>query len=152
MQERFQLGFLAMLAYSSIAEIALTILSRQLQLKSHRFNTAAKVLENDKWFKSIIQATLGLDPEHRLDKMKWSEYHLTPDRQPFLGMFSAMEYLNQHETDSGALGIAIRDFRKCCAGLSKDDQKIVDNMADEITRVWGERLQSREGVGEGSKD
>jgi hypothetical protein len=53
------LGFLAMLGYAEIAEIALTVLSRHLQLKSRRFDKTVKVMGevgkkgkrgNDKWY------------------------------------------------------------------------------------------------------
>jgi hypothetical protein len=164
-----QLGFLAMLGYASIAEIALTVLSRHLQLKSRRFDKTVKVMGevgkmgkmgkmgkrgNDKWYKSIIQATIGIDKDHRLDEMKWLEYRLTPSRQPFKGMFEAMEYLNGNEKVVGVLEEAMKRFEGVCVGLSDKDKKLAEGMREEMRRVWEKRMQGPvggQGGGQGNK-
>ncbi|CAG8010046.1 unnamed protein product [Penicillium nalgiovense] len=66
MKGALQLAFLAVLVYSSLAEIVATRIARQLQTRAHGRIYAEKVLNNATRTKAIIRATLQISPKCRL--------------------------------------------------------------------------------------
>lgn len=150
-----QLGFLGMLAYSSVAEILLTILARYLRLHSRVFDAPVLITDNEKWYMSIIQATIGIDEKHRLCGrdgrdgdgklygIKWNEYGLLPSREPFESMFDVMTYLSEHENEPNVLANAEIRFRARTSVLSERGVGLAEKIWTEINRVWRARLERK---------
>ena len=144
-----QLGFLGMLLYSSAAELWLTILANDLQTAAFHGTLSAKMVTmNDKRYKSIIQATLGLDEDHRLDELRWIDLGLLPPMTVFQAMVSTLDYLNNLDAPKGPgipsnLVEAKAIFDVACKDLQEKDFKTRDGIWIEIQRVW-EQHQAEE--------
>ncbi|KAJ5109570.1 hypothetical protein N7532_002215 [Penicillium argentinense] len=78
MRSDLQLGFLAVLIYSSLAEIVATRIGRTLQEKAHGEISKAEVLNKPSRTAAIIHATLGVIPGCRLTGLNWIEMRLLP--------------------------------------------------------------------------
>ena len=90
-----QLAFLGTLAYASIAEICVTFLARRIQASSHDFGGSTIIRDKDKRYKSIIQATIGVDAAYRTTDLNWIEFDLLPGLPAFKAMLATLEYLNK---------------------------------------------------------
>jgi hypothetical protein len=142
-----QLGFLGILFYSSAAELWLTVLARGLQIStSHGTISAKGVRMNDKRYKSIIQATLGLHKDHRLDELDWIDLGLLPSMTVFQAMMSTLYYLNNVDVPKGFgepsdLVEAKIVFDDGCQSLQTKDFETRDGIWIEIQRVWEQRME-----------
>jgi hypothetical protein len=140
-----QLGFLGMLLYSSAAELWLTVLAHELQTVTFHGTLSAKgVKKNDKRYKSIIQATLGLDKDHRLDELRWIDLGLLPPMIVFQAMVSALDHLNNLDAPKGPgvpndLAESKVVFDNACKNLQEKDFETRDGIWREIQKVWEQR-------------
>jgi hypothetical protein len=140
-----QLGFLGMLLYSSAAELWLTVLANELPSDTfHRTLSTERVEVNDKRYKSIIQASLGLDQDHRLDKLRWIDLGLLPEMTVFQAMVSTLDYLNNLDAPKGPalqsnLVEAKAIFDDGCKTIPEKDFGTRDGIWLEIRRVWEQR-------------
>ncbi len=140
-----QLGFLGILLYSSAAELWLTVLANELQTTTFHGTLSTKgVKMNDKRYKSIIQATLGLDKDHRLDELRWIDLGLLPPMIVFQAMVTTLDYLNNIDGPkcSGVLSDLVKAkviFDDACKNLEEKDFRTRDGIWIEIQRVWEKR-------------
>jgi len=140
-----QLGFLGILLYSSAAELWLTVLANEIQTTTfHGTLSTKRVKMNDKRYKSIIQATLGLDKDHRLDKLRWIDLGLLPPMTVFQAMVSTLDHLNNPDGPKGPgvlsnLAKAKIIFDDACKNLQEKDFRTRDGIWIEIQRVWEQR-------------
>lgn len=86
MHGNMQLGFLGVLVYASVAEIAATRIARILQTKARGQIFKAAVLENSTRSLAIIRATLEVTPRCRLTGLDWIKMGLLPDMLVFREM------------------------------------------------------------------
>ncbi|KAI9787830.1 MAG: hypothetical protein M1816_007397 [Peltula sp. TS41687] len=141
-----QLGFLGLLLYSSAAELWLTILTRKLQTQyaDSRDFECVLVGNNEKRYQSIIHATLGLEEEYRLDKMRWINLGLLPSMQIFQAMVNTMDYLNDPANELNSRLVRARDvFDDWCVGMPERDWETRDGIWAEIEKVWNQRNSRR---------
>lgn len=144
-----QLGFLGMLLYGSLAEVWLTTLGRGLSTRAEGFvglHTNCVVHSKDKKFKSIIEASLGLDDDHRLGTLEWTKLGLLPARDPFTALEDVMQQLNAADVSSkGApsptvLEDALKHFDSRCKDLPGEEQGFVARVRQEIEQAWEKRI------------
>ncbi|KAI9149996.1 hypothetical protein HJFPF1_09746 [Paramyrothecium foliicola] len=138
-----QLCFLGMLLYGSVAEVWLTIASRNMQSRSTSFLGPVSthgVYANDKKFKSIVQSGLGIDNKHLLGTLKWTELGLLPSRSPFTTLEDVIEKLHDAKLAdnerSAALESALEYYDENCKHLPQADQGTVAGIREEIKRAW----------------
>jgi len=141
----FQLGFLGMLFYSSVAELWLTVLANELPTDTFHCSLSTKMAGlNDKRYKSIIQASLGFDRDQRLDKLRWIDLGLLPKMTVFSAMVITLDYLNNPDTPNGPvvprnLADAKDIFLKECGTTPGKDIPTRNGIWDEIENVWMQR-------------
>lgn len=144
-----QLAFLGVLVYGSVAEVWLTVVDQMFQTGGMSFlgpYSTHTVAANDKKYKSIIQACLGLDDIHRLGPVTWTELGLLPKRQPFLALEQAIQDLqnaasaNGGVPEEGHLDAALEEFDLACKDLHQDEVDYRQGIRNEIERVWRERV------------
>ncbi|KFY84694.1 hypothetical protein V500_09095 [Pseudogymnoascus sp. VKM F-4518 (FW-2643)] len=138
-----QLAFLGMLLYASAAELWLTVLAHLLQtssIVSLDLRSTKEVKYNDKRFKSIIQASLGLEKEYRLDKLRWIGLDLLPSTLVFKAMVEVMDFLNGCD-ENNAIVQAEEQFHKRCEEerLTANDIETRDRIWSEVKTVWAQR-------------
>lgn len=143
MGARLQLAFLGMLLYASTAELWLTVLAHLLQtssIVSLDLRSTKEVKYNDKRFKSIIQASLGLEKEYRLDKLRWIGLDLLPSTLVFKAMVEVMDFLNGCN-ENNAIVQAEEQFYKRCEEerLTANDIETMDRIWSEVKTVWAQR-------------
>lgn len=139
-----QLGFLGTLLYGSVAELWLTVLARDLQSPSMSFLgpcTTAGVYANDKKFKSIVQASMGLDKDNRLDSLRWTALGLLPARDPFLAIEQASADLRETPLTSTSLESLLHSFDERCEDLPREDRKTVLGIRNAIQDVCNQRIE-----------
>lgn len=83
MNSYMQLSFLAVLIYSSLAEVAATRIARFLQTIAHGEILVKNVQNNYSRTQAIIRATLQVDRVCRLDGLDWIRLGLLPDIEVF---------------------------------------------------------------------
>ena len=100
-----QLAFLAVLAYSTVAEMVATKVSRLLQIKAKGAVPHALLTENDKRSEGIIRATLAIQPICRLEGFDWIQMGLLPNMPAFSQMQATLAEINayQREVESGRI-------------------------------------------------
>ena len=101
-----QLGFLAVLIYSSLAEILATQIARDLQAKSTFHGQKFPIIGNQTRSAGIVRATIGIEKEGRLQGLNWIELGLLPKRPAFEGMLALLAKLNglQRASEQGQGG------------------------------------------------
>ena len=140
-----QLGFLGMLLYSSAAELWLTVLANELPNDTFNRSCSFKRSEiNNKRYKSIIQASLGFDQNHRLEKLKWIYLGLLPEMTVFSAMVNTLDYLNNLGVPKGPIvpsniADAKAIFDRGCETIPEKDFETRDGIWLEIRRVWEQR-------------
>ncbi|KAL7935672.1 hypothetical protein V8C35DRAFT_297899 [Trichoderma chlorosporum] len=148
-----QLGFLTILVYGSLAELWLTVVDQMCQPESMSFlgpYSKHIVAANDKKYKSIIQACLGVDAIHRLGSVPWTALGLLPNREPFLALEQTIRYLHSASCAKGGLAEekyldeALSEFDNSCKDLHKDELDYSQGIRDEVERVWRERIANEE--------
>ncbi|KAK2595754.1 hypothetical protein QQS21_006580 [Conoideocrella luteorostrata] len=142
-----QLGFLGMLVYGSVAELWLTVVDQIFQADSLSFLgpfSTHTVHSNDKKYKSVIQASLGLDAANRIGPLSWTSLGLLPKREPFPALERVVAtLLGAAELDEARLEQALQEFDQSCKDLPQEDHDTRQGIRDEIERVCGERLDER---------
>jgi hypothetical protein len=148
-----QLGFLAALVYGSLAELWLTVVDQMFQPQAMSFlgpYSTHTVAANDKKYKSVVQACLGVDNAHRLGSVPWTALGLLPQREPFLALEQAIRHLhtlscaNGGIAEEGWLDGALSEFDKSCKDLHQDEVDYSQGIRDEVERVWRERIANQE--------
>lgn len=151
-----QLGFLITLVYGSLAELWLTVVDQKFQpgLMSFLGPYSTHILAaNDKKYKSIIQACLGVDDVHRLGSVPWTALGLLPNREPFLALEQAIRHLHSASCANGGvveercLNEALSEFDNSCKDLHQDEADYSQHIRDEVERVWRERVANQEKPG-----
>ncbi|OPB43390.1 hypothetical protein A0O28_0105810 [Trichoderma guizhouense] len=149
-----QLGFLGILVYGSLAELWLTVVDQMFQPESMSFlgpYSTRTVAANDKKYKSIIQACLGVDDTHRLGSVPWTALGLLPNREPFLALEQLIRNLHKASCANGGvaeenyLDSALSEFDNSCSDLHKDEKDYSQGIRNEVERVWRERIANQEG-------
>jgi len=147
MDARLQLAFLGMLLYASTAELWLTVLAHLLQTSSMTsldFRSTKEVKRNDKRFKSIIQASLGLEKEYRLDKLRWVDLDLLPSTLVFKAMVETLDFLNGCNEKDDIVRAGERFHKRCeDEHLEANDIETRDSIWSEIETVWAQRDASK---------
>ena len=135
----FQLVFLAVLSYSSLAELWLTQTARYIQRElreSAGLGTVAILTESKSRTEAIIRATLGVGTECSLDGLDWVGLKLLPPT-PIFVQFQKM--LGVLAVDNGVnLESILADFRNVCnpkGELGPKDVELVDRITKEVRRV-----------------
>ncbi|KAH8803415.1 hypothetical protein F5884DRAFT_861743 [Xylogone sp. PMI_703] len=142
-----QLGFLGMLIYSSVAELWLAVLARELQMAAYEYQvlcSARDVKGNDKKYKGIIQAALGLDEDHRLDVSSWIELKLLPDLPLFRAVLHTLQTSNNQSAKEDILDGVRDEFNSRCGRRGTGDTETKERIWREIERVWNEHTGNTE--------
>lgn len=151
-----QLGFLITLVYGSLAELWLTVVDQKFQPGLMSFlgpYSTHIVAANDKKYKSIIQACLGVDNVHRLGSVPWTALGLLPNREPFLALEQAIQHLHSASCANGGvaeekfLDEALSEFNSSCKDLHQDEADYSQRIRSEVERVWRERVANQEQPG-----
>lgn len=108
-----QLGFLAVLVYSSVAEIGATRIARILQTKAHGTIYKDEALDNQTRTQAIIRATLQIQPECRLKGLDWIKMGLLPPMQVFHAMQDLLNNVCKLQEDTKK-SLAAADVRLEC--------------------------------------
>ncbi|UKZ75016.1 hypothetical protein TrVFT333_002688 [Trichoderma virens FT-333] len=147
-----QLGFLGILLYGSLAELWLTVVDQMVQPESMSFlgpYSKHTVTANDKKYKSIIQACLGVDDVHRLGSVPWTKLGLLPNREPFLALEKTIRTLHNVSSENGGvaqerylIGVLF-EFEESCRGLHLAEREYAKGIRDEVERVWRERIANQ---------
>jgi len=95
----FQLAFLGVIVYSSLAEIVATRIARILHTKAKGPLTFAIVDHNKTRTKGIIRATLEIERSCRLEGLDWIELGRLPPNQVFKDMQSLLGIINKMQGD-----------------------------------------------------
>ena len=135
----FQLVFLAVLSYSSLAELWLTQTARYIQRElreSAGLGTVAVLTENSSRTEAITRATLGVGTECSLDGLDWVGLKLLPTT-PVFSEFQKM--LRILAADNGAnLESTVAHFRNVCnpkGELGLKDVELVERIVNEVRSV-----------------
>ncbi|PKK41478.1 hypothetical protein CI102_14248 [Trichoderma harzianum] len=149
-----QLGFLGILVYGSLAELWLTVVDQMFQPESMSLlgpYSTRTVAANDKKYKSIIQACLGVDDTHRLGSVPWTALGLLPNREPFLALEQLIRNLHKASCANGGvaeenyLDSGLSEFDNSCKDLHQDEADYSRGIRNEVERVWRERIANQEG-------
>lgn len=135
----FQLVFLAVLFYSSIAELSITQTARYIQRElrdSAGLGAVAVLTENSTRTYAIIRTVLGIEDECSLHGLDWVGLRLLPptpifvEFQEMLGVLASNENINVETT--------LANFRKACdpkGELPPKDALLVDRIIKEVYLV-----------------
>lgn len=148
MSGRFQLVFLAVLVYSSVAELWLTQSARVIQRQLREIAQLSKVVilrGNQTRTKAIIRATLGPEVGERcsLANLDWIGLALLPKTLIFIGMQDMLRAISPSAQPTEA-ATAIDAFRQSCYhyGPLLDEKQQNDNqLVDRIVREVEETLE-----------
>jgi len=160
MAATLQLGFLGLLVYSSLAEIAGTQIARKLQGEAHRrtggrFTMDPTILRNNQTRSmGIIRATLMC----QLNEDVWFKLKLLPEIVPFQRMMRLLEEVKNVDNETEMrrhvqifreeFGIrGHEDEKEKYAGDSHEDKqkKLAQRIAGEIEEAWMEvKSQAKE--------
>lgn len=158
MLTELQLAFLAILSYSSVAEIWIMWCARSAQFKAlaslkGRRPTYKYLTGKSKFTHSIIHASLGVaDDDYRLDKLDWiKRKKLPPDFQPLLDLLSTLNDLLS--SNKGEYSVdERRGFREAVkvfeTAFPKKYDGLVKGILTEVELAWDSRLEN--GQTEGS--
>ncbi|CAG7937467.1 unnamed protein product [Penicillium nalgiovense] len=138
MKGALQLAFLAVLVYSSLAEIVATRIARQLQTKAHGRIYAEKVLNNATRTKAIIRATLQISPKCRLRDLNWVKMGLLPPMRVFEKMQDLLREISDIDQSIDDLRAAVE--KKCDAFIDSVDpseDKLARRIATEVMVTLG---------------
>ena len=140
----FQLGFLAVLFYSSIAELWVTQCARRIQRDMRQaagLGKATVLTENKSRTEAISRATLGLENECNTKGLDWVGLKLLPQLPIFQNYQILLEALTS-DTNLGFENLAAT-FRQDCKfdQISPKNQNLVERIIREIK----ETLESRDG-------
>lgn len=159
MTTQLQLVFLAVLSYSSLAEIWVTQLARTVQAKArcHARNRKPPtggtegsgiqdytlVQNKNKRACSIIYATLGVGKRFRLDGLDWIKTGLLPEsfNELQILMDTLREYPNNTDMGNIVKYQALARFRK---EFAIQDDKLIEAIETEVEIAWHSRLQAYE--------
>jgi hypothetical protein len=143
MTGRFQLAFLGTLIYASVGELWLTVVAHRLQTASFATfgsATSQSILLQDKRYKSIIHAALGLDDEHRIDVSSWIDLSLLPRIPIFEAMLDTLDYLNKQTTpQQDTLSDAKQIFDTAAGVTDVKDLETRNGIWNEIRTTWSRR-------------
>ena len=134
----FQLGFLAVLSYSSVAELWVTQLARRIQSELRTATGLGKLVvltENKSRTEAITRATLGAGVECNARGLNWVGLKLLPG-QPIFHEYQNL--LDNLSADSPMdVERAIGEFRQRCQidRLSPKDRILVDRIIGEVHSV-----------------
>ncbi|KAL1954214.1 hypothetical protein VTO42DRAFT_1494 [Malbranchea cinnamomea] len=99
MRGYMQLAFLAVLIYSSVAEILAIRISRSLQTNAKGRIFHSTVLRNKQRTEAIIRATLQIEPKCRLQGLDWIKMRLLPPMDIFKNMQTLLAQINKMQDD-----------------------------------------------------
>ena len=148
MSGKFQLVFLGVLFYSSLAELWLTQSARAIQRKVRESAQLSKVVilrGNQTRTKAIIRATLSPEVGERcsLASLDWIGLNLLPRIPIFTGMQDMLRAISTSARPN-EVAIAIETFRQTCynRGIPLNEKQQKDNqLVDRIVREVEETLE-----------
>ncbi|KAK6354282.1 hypothetical protein TWF730_008695 [Orbilia blumenaviensis] len=147
MRGYMQLGFLAVLVYSSVAEIAATQISRRLQAASRGEFSHQLVDNNITRTKGIIRGTIENYPKCRLKGLNWIALELLPNwplYQEMQQMLARINELQEEDEKNGGVDMevevdkAITQFLAETTKPGTDPAKILlaNRISDETRAAW----------------
>ena len=134
----FQLVFLAVLVYSSLAELWLTQCARRMQRElreSAGLGIVAILTENKTRTEAIIRATLGVSEECSLQGLDWVGLKLLPPIPIFVKFQKMLGIL---AAEKGAdLDTVLGEFGSDCKspGMNPKDAALVERIVEEVRSV-----------------
>jgi hypothetical protein len=140
-----QLGFLGVLFYSTIAEIAATQIARNLQQKTRDFGKVELLTDNESRTESIIRSCLETNGECTLEELKWIDLKLLPDLPEFRAMFALLDDLNGRGPSKKKVPfeLAMDTFVGNTTGLKQD---LIERIKKEVIGSWYRRESSNRTV------
>ncbi|KAK6511387.1 hypothetical protein TWF481_000303 [Arthrobotrys musiformis] len=160
MRGYMQLGFLAVLVYSSVAEIVATQISRRLQGASRGEFSHQLVEGNITRTKGIIRATIENSPNCRLKGLNWIALELLPNwplYEEMLRLLARINDLQEENEKNGGVDMeaevdkAIRMFLTETTKPGTDPARIMlaQRIADEARDAW---VSGSENMAKGQAD
>ena len=135
MAARFQLAFLGILSYSSVAELWLTQTARHIQTQkrdSASFGKIKYLRENNTRTEAIIRTTIGMEDECNLRDLDWVDLELLPPTPVF------KEFQNMIRALAAGGGVnlesTLEDFRRLSNPKAKD-VALVERIIREVRTV-----------------
>ena len=139
MKGTFQLVFLAVLSYSSLAELWLTQIARYIQRElraSAGLGTVAILTENKSRTEAIVRATFGVGTECSLDGLDWIGLKLLPQSPIFVQFQQMLRALAFDENAN--LESILANYRNVCnpkGELGPKDVELVERIIREVRSV-----------------
>ncbi|KAK6334789.1 hypothetical protein TWF718_010234 [Orbilia javanica] len=161
MRGYMQLGFLAVLLYSSVAEILATQISRRLQAASRGDFSHQLVEGNITRTKGIIRATIQNTPNCRLKGLNWIALELLPNwplYEEMLRMLARINDFQEENEKNGGVDMsaetekAIRTFLTETTKPGTDPARIIlarriaDETRDALTDGSGDQMGGKEAI------
>ncbi|KAI4134728.1 MAG: hypothetical protein LQ347_001274 [Umbilicaria vellea] len=148
MSGKFQLVFLGVLVYSSLAELWLTQSARVIQRKLRESAQMSKVVilrGNQTRTKAIIRGTLSPDVREKcsLAGLDWTGLNLLPKTPIFTGMQDMLRSISA-STQSNEVAMAIDTYKKGCYNygtLTNEQQQKDNQLIDRIIQEAEETLE-----------
>lgn len=125
-----QLGFLGLLVFCSLAELLLTRVSRELELRPY-LHSIDFLDGNSFRTEAIVRAALEPRESCRLDEIDWIELGRLPDNKVFREMQRMLGRISELRPHPSQVDIdaAIADFKKAASG---SDAALTDRIAVEV--------------------
>ena len=145
MKGDFQLGFLAVLFYSSLAELWVTQCARSIQREIRQAGGLGKAVvltENKSRTAAITRATLGVEDECSTRGLDWVGLKLLPQMQPIFQQYQKL--LNALTAEPPVtLEVAINDFRQNCKidQIGPKDKRLAERIIDEVREIVETKAQ-----------
>ncbi|CAI7603616.1 unnamed protein product [Penicillium viridicatum] len=137
MKGALQLAFLAVLVYSSLAEIGATRIARHLQTKAHGHISVDRVLNNRTRSLAIIRATLQITPECRLKGLDWVKMGLLPPMQVFQKMQELLREISDIEQSIDHPGGVKEKCDNFLNDVDPSEQMLAKRIVNEVTETLG---------------
>lgn len=149
MQARYQLAFLGVLSYSSIAELWLTQAARYIQIRKRDtagFGKIRYLRENKTRTEAIIRTTVGMEEECNLQDLDWVSLGLLPPFQVFKE-FQKMIRAIAAEEGGRDVESKLENFRTS-SNPKAENINLVERIIKEVKMVLEEAETKRAGKSE----
>ena len=140
-----QLGFLAMLIYSSLGEILATRIAGNLQHLHKRHARIFPVVHNTTRTQAIIRASLEVEAASSLAGLNWIDLTLLPRMMVFVNMQNLLKEMSEMPSGMGEDDITSEKIlTKLLEGVEKESnpdeqQGLAERLMNEIWDAWSER-------------
>lgn len=147
MRGYLQLAYLGALVISSLLEIIVTVVARNIQCSAIHYGDTHIVNDNMKWSRGVIRAALETDERWSLQAMPWMEFGLFPDIPVFNNLCALLPRLRSQGTPMEKAAI----INHLSVDAQNGQRGLTVRLADEICEAQQRRFEIRARLASTSK-